>query len=111
MIPIYEAFENDKELDKEKLDTIAENNGFKKVMSSDEFVYNYNKVEPVLDNTVVTLTVYYEDVSKNYSIGVTSPDLPDFSYLSDYISSVTELTQWFNSDYRTVLGDMKKLLK
>jgi hypothetical protein len=111
MIRIYESFEDDRELNKDKLDTIIKNNGFKKVMSSDEYVYNYNKTEIMLNNITVTLTVYYEDVSKKYSIGVTTPELPDYSYLSDYISSVTGLTQWFNSDYRTIIGEMKKQLQ
>lgn len=111
MIKIYESLEDDRELDKDKLDTIVRNNGFKKVMSSDEFVYNYNKVEVMLNNTTVTLTVYYEDVSQKYSIGVTSPELPDYSYLSDYISTVTDLTQWFSLDYRTIIGEMKKQLQ
>lgn len=111
MIRIYESLEDDRELSEDKLDTIIKNNGFKKVMSSDEYIYNYNKTEVMLNNTTVTLTVYYEDVSKKYSIGVTSPELPDYSYLSDYISTVTDLTQWFSLDYRTIVGEMKKQLQ
>lgn len=110
MIRIYES--NDKELlNKDDLSNIMLNRGFKRVTSNDEMVLNFTKVESKLYNLPITITTYYEDVTNKFSLGVTSPDVPDYTYLSDYMSTVPELTNWFNVDYSVVLNEIRKMIK
>ena len=110
MIIIKESIDSEL-LNKDDVDEIMTTRGFKKVTSSDEMVLNFTKVETKLYSLPITITVYYEDVTSKFSLGVTTPDVPDYTYLSDYMSTIPELTQWFNVDYNVVLNEISKMIK
>jgi len=107
MIKIYES-NGVPELTEQVITDVFKLHGFKQVSSSDAFIYNYTKIEPLLNNAKVDLTVYFDDSNDTCSISVTTPDIDDFAYLSDYFSTRNEIIKWINNDYYVAINEMKE---
>lgn len=88
------------------ISNILTRNGFKSYYSDDEYIYNFSKTD---EDITINLAIYIDDTGlDSYSIGITCPELPDYSYLSDYMRSEDDFMRWISKDYLNVLKDLEK---
>ena len=108
MIKIFEATEENKGLTKDEISNVLILHGFKPILSTDANVLNFSKIESKLGNGKIDLTVYYDDSNHTCSFSLSSPDILDYAYLSDYLLTKADIIKWTNTDYFVVIDEMKE---
>lgn len=95
-------------LTKDIISDVLRLHGFKSVISSDANMMNFTKIEGRLNNSKIDLTVYYDDSNHTCSFSLSSPDILDYAYLSDYLLKKSDVVKWANTDYFVVVDEMKE---